>query len=323
MGLDIGSAAARILVVEGTAEKPRITGAAAVPIKTANDIAATTQAIHAAIAHVDADGIPVVAGIGGPDVVVRQLTIPRVPIARLLQILELQHREFGLLAPSDGVLDAQILGRTKTECTVLAVSAPKAIVENRLRLLEQASVMLEALDIDALAAMNAVQHLSRIESSELVVALLVADERSLLCLRSERGPVVVRYLDAGAAALIGALQKAGLPVPAPGATTPPPDGERTASACREIVRQMADEIRKSLAFYRSEYDHDALPRYVLAGWLRLPHFNRWLTEALHLQSPFEVADPFQAVPVNASPADTMNLAGPEFVQAFGLALRAQ
>jgi hypothetical protein len=42
-----------------------------------------------------------------------------------------------------------------------------------------------------------------------------------------------------------------------------------------------------------------------------------------LQAPFEVADPFNAVPLTASPADVGDFAGPEFVQAFGLALRAQ
>jgi type IV pilus assembly protein PilM len=325
VGLDIGKLGVRVVVLEGSPEKPRITGAAAAQIKIANGAAETTQAIHAALAHVDVTGVPVVAAIGGADIVVRQVTMPPVPPVRLLQVLELQHREFGLLAPEDGVLDAQILRRTKSDYAVLAVSAPKPLVEARLRLLEQASVKVETLEVEALAVMNALLHMSRPDGGELIVALVVGEEQSLLCLRSERGPVVVRYLDTGASALIARLQAAGLAVPSGASTKAPagPDGERQAEVCRDVVRQMAEEIRKSLAFYRSEYDRDGLPRYVLSGWLRLPQFNRWLTEALRLQAPFEVADPFNAVPLTASPADVGDFAGPEFVQAFGLALRAQ
>ena len=325
VGLDIGKGSVRVVVLEGTPEKPRLAGAAAAPIKVTNGAAETTQAIHAALAHVDATGAPVVAAIGGPDIVVRQVTMPPVPPARLLQVLELQHREFGLLAPEDGVLDAQIVRRTKSDYAVLAVSAPKPIVEARLRLLEQASVKVETLEVEALAVMNALLHVSRPDAAELVVALVVGEEQSLLCLWSERGPVVVRYLDLGASTLIGRLRAAGLSV-APSdlrKAAAGPEGDRQAEICRDVVRQMAEEIRRSLAFYRSEYDRDALPRYVLSGWLRLPHFNRWLTDALRLQALFEVADPFHAVPLSASPADTDEFTGPEFVQAFGLALRAQ
>jgi Tfp pilus assembly PilM family ATPase len=78
----------------------------------------------------------------------------------------------------------------------------------------------------------------------------------------------------------------------------------------------------SLAFYRSEYDRESLPRYLLSGWLRVHRLNRWLTEELRLESPFEVLDPFRAVRVTAAQGQTDETAGYEFVQAFGLALRA-
>src|SRR2546429_535005 len=145
-------------------------------------------------------------------------------------------------------------------------------------------------------AAAAATHLGRPDPRELLVALDVGEERAVLCLLSDRGPVVVRHLDVGASA--------------------------TGEQLRGAVRRVADEIRTSLAFYRSEYDRESLPRYLLSGWLRMRELNRWLTDELRLESPFEVIDPFRAIPVTAARGQTDESAGPEFVQAFGLALRA-
>jgi len=150
--------------------------------------------------------------------------------------------------------------------------------------------------VEALALLNAALHLGRPDPRELLVALDLGEERAVLCLLSDRGPVVVRHLDVGASATVERL--------------------------RGAVRRVADEIRTSLAFYRSEYDRESLPRYLLSGWLRMRELNRWLTDELRLESPFEVIDPFRAIPVTAARGETDESAGPEFVQAFGLALRA-
>jgi type IV pilus assembly protein PilM len=326
VGLDIGVGSVRAMVLEGTPDKARIAGTGAVPIAAGNGATTTAQAIHAALAQAGADGEPVVAAVGGPDVVVRQLTLPPLPPGRVLQALELQHRDFGLLPPSEGLLDAQILRRSKGDCQVLAVSAPKPVVEGRLRLLEQAAVKLRILEVEALAVLNAAIHLGRLDPHELLVALDLGQERAVLCLLSERGPVVVRYLDVGASAIVERLRGAGVDVPDTSAPLGTPeeaaDAGPVAEACREVVRRIADEIRMSLAFYRSEYDRESLPRYLLSGWLRVRRLNRWLTDELRLESPFEVIDPFQAVRVTAAQGAGDGAAGPEFVQAFGLALRA-
>jgi len=327
VGLDIGAEVVRAMVLTGTRDKARIAGIGAVPIAPRSGVSTTAQAIHAALAQAGADGEPVVAAVGGPDVVVRQLTLPPMPPDRVLPALELQHREFGLLPPSEGLLDAQILRRSKGECLVLAVSAPKSVVDGRLRLLEQAAVKLRALDVEALGVLNAARYLGRLEPRELLVALDLAEERAVLCLLSERGPVVVRYLDVGASAIVERLQSAAVAVPDARWPLQTPTGDAdagpVAGACRAVVRRIAEEIRMSLAFYRSEYDREGLPRYLLSGWLRVPRLNHWLTDELRLESPFEVLDPFRAVRVTAAVHGEINeSAGPEFVQAFGLALRA-
>ena len=123
------------------------------------------SAIHVALAQARADGEPVVAAIGGPEVVIRQVSLPPLPRTRIVSALEMQHREFGLLPPAEGVLDAQIFRRSNDagSTEILAISAPRALVEERARLLQQAAVRVKILDVEALALLNGVLYLTELE----------------------------------------------------------------------------------------------------------------------------------------------------------------
>ena len=100
--------------------------------------------------------------------------------------------------------------------------------------------------------------------------------------------------------------------------TPPPEFEPVVAA----FGRMAEDIRLSLTFYRTEYDRESLPRYALGGWADIPYIGRWLADRLGLSAPFEIMDPLQAVEVRATQIhDAPRPPGPQFLQAFGLALR--
>src|SRR5207244_418878 len=138
IGLDIGPAAVRALVLEGRPGKVSIAATAAVPVAAGHGNGATVEAIHACLARVRADGQPVV-------------------------------------------------------------------------------VELRPMDVEAPARLNAALLLGRPDPRELLVALDLGEERAVLCLLSDRGPVVVRHLDVGASA--------------------------TGEQLRGAVRRVADEIR--------------------------------------------------------------------------------
>src|SRR5205814_4789132 len=106
------------------------------------DAAETARAIHATLAQVSAEASSVVGAVGGPEIVIRQLALPAVPPSRILQILDVQRREFGLLSSEEGVLDAHVLKRSGEGTSVLAVTAPRVLIEARKRLFEQAAVNL-------------------------------------------------------------------------------------------------------------------------------------------------------------------------------------
>ena len=314
-GLDVGSGSAQALPSPA-------------PPPPAADPRELPPAIHAALADAGADGDPVIAAVGGSDVVIRQVSVPPVAPAKLLSAFGIQHRYLGLLPSGEPVVDAQILRKSKDGASneVLSVSVPRTRIEERLRLLQQAAVDVRILDVEPLALLNGAIHLTGLDPGELLVLLNIGRQTSVLCLFSEQGPVVARYLEVGAETFSEQLRLAFKLSPYStrdfARTLPAAEAPRAEAACREIVERMAEDIRLSLTFYRTEYDRESLPRYAIGGSVDLPYIGRWVADRLGLGAPLEVMDPFKAVEVRASETNAgLTASGPQFLQAFGLALR--
>lgn len=329
VGLEVGSGSVKALVLERHRGELMVSGRAMGALQPEAEPRQVAQAVHAVLAAAGAGGDPVVAAVGGAEVVIRQVSLPPLPASRILSALEIQHRELGLLPPGDAVLDAQILRRSRDGSTneVLSVSVPRPLLEERQRLLQQAAVQVRIMDVEPLALLNGALEITALEAGELLVLLYVEDRASVLCLFSERGPVVARYLDVGIRSFIEAVRVA-FNVPAAGLDAfvqnlPYTEMGRVQAACRDQLDRMAEDIRLSMTFYRTEYDRESVPRYALAGWTELPQLGRWLAERLSLTAPFEVMDPLRAVEVrlDGTGAGDPRAGGPQYLEAFGLALR--
>jgi type IV pilus assembly protein PilM len=324
----VGEGAVRALALERRRDDPVVVGVGRASIVGGAASQRLGRAMQQALADAGVHGEPVIAAIGGSDVVVRQVPLPPVPADRILPALELQHRDLGGLPSGESVIDAQILRRSRDGVSndVLSVSVPRPRVEERVRLFEQAAVPLKALDVEPLALLNGAIALTGLEPGELLVLLTVGVRSSVLCLYSDDGPVVARYLDAGAEALIEGLRKAFELSPyaardvarqVAGA-----DLARAEAACRPVIERMAEDVRLSLTFYRTEYDRDSMPRYAIAGHVEPPVMSRWVADRLGLGTPLELMDPLRALEVAGPPvAVDVVPAGPQFLAALGLGLR--
>jgi Tfp pilus assembly PilM family ATPase len=305
VGLDIGSGSVKALALEGRGGDLVITGLGSAPVAAETQVRQVSQAIHLAMADAGADGESVVASVGGPEVVIRQVTLPPLPAGRIIPALEMQYRDLGLHPPDESVLDAQILRSAKDKSTneILSVSVPRFLVDERVELLKQAAVNVRMLDVEPLAILNGALHLTGIETGELLVVVNIGRQNSVLCLFSEQGPVVARYLEVGAEAFIEqirvAFQLSPYSTESFVRTIAPAEAPKAETACRE-----------------------SLPRYALGGWADISYIGRWLADRLGLSAPFEIMDPLQAVEVRAvQVGDVPRPPGPQFLQAFGLALR--
>ena len=200
------------------------------------------------------------------------------------------------------------------------------MIEEFIALNDSAAVNVQTIDVEPLALLNGALHLTGLEAGELLVLLNVGRNSSVLCLFSEQGPVVARYLEVGAESFSEQMRVAfGLsPYSTENfiRTLPSTELGRAETACRDIVDRIAEDIRLSLTFYRTEYDRESMPRYAFGGWTDLPQVSRWIADRLGIGAPLELMDPFKSVEVKG-PQGTPEIRaqGPQFLQAFGLALR--
>src|SRR5262249_57422830 len=115
------------------------------------------------------------------------------------------------------------------------------------------------------------------------------------CRFSEQGPVVARYLDIGAETFAEHLQTALPGAAAAGGPLPAGDVPKAEAACREVVERIAEDVRLSLTFYRTEYDRESLPRYAVSGSPLPPYPGRGGGHPLPVGAPPRMLGAFPGV----------------------------
>src|SRR6266498_6116914 len=76
IGLDVGSGSVKALALEGRGHGLVITGLGSAPVAAETQAQTVNQAIHVAMADAGADSEPVIAAVGGSEVVIRQVSLP-------------------------------------------------------------------------------------------------------------------------------------------------------------------------------------------------------------------------------------------------------
>ena len=206
------------------------------------------------------------------------------------------------------------------------MSVPRALVDERSQLLKRASVHVKILDVEPLAILNGALHLTDLESGELLVVVNIGRQSSVLCLFSEKGPVVARYLEVGAEIFTEQIRVAFQLSPsrrrASRGRSRPAEAPKAEAACREVVERMAEDIRLSLTFYRTEYDRESLPALRARGLdghsLHRPLAGRPARALRAVRDHGSLPGRGRSRP---QIGDVPRPPGPQFLQAFGLALR--
>jgi type IV pilus assembly protein PilM len=267
-------------------------------------------------------------GVSGADVIVKHLLLPYMDdheVAGALRFEAKKHLPFDV---QNMVLDHQVLarhsGERKLEVLLAAVSQQR--LERALAPLRELGVEADIVDAAPLALSNALsQTIGRETTADAETRLLLdlGHRGSWLTLRHKGQPYFARRLDWGgahitqavAATLGGSLDRAEA-WKLDGASSLDQDGAE-AAATRKALERLADEVRRSVAYYSTlALLPPGFTLQVCGGTTRLAgltdHLARLLDMPVHLYSPLDAID--RGVPLAPS--------GPQFVQAYGLALRA-
>jgi type IV pilus assembly protein PilM len=270
-------------------------------------------------------------GIGGPDVIVKQLSLPLLDDSEVGPALRFEARKHLPFDPQGMILDFQIVGRYPTErkLDILLAAVSQEHAERHMAPLRLLGMEPDILDAAPLALTNAVVQGSDAQSPAHVL-LDIGNAASHLTLYQRGEPFFSRRLEFGGRNLSRAIAQ-GTQVPfeeaeewklAAGADQP---GFRVDWESREmravsdcLRHDLVDELRRSFAFYRTQgHLPDPLRLWLSGGAARLPGLGARLSEMLG--SPVLLFDPLQSR--EAPPGGAQHAGGPQFAQAFGLAMR--
>jgi type IV pilus assembly protein PilM len=268
-------------------------------------------------------------GISGPDVIVKQITLPLLDDSEVGPALRFEARKHLPFDPQGMIIDFQILGRFPTErkLDVLLAAVSQEHAEQHMAPLRLLGVDPDILDPAPLALSNAV--ISRSELDAARVLLDIGNSSSHLTLYQRGEPFFSRRLEFGGRRLTRAIAE-GTRVPfeeaeewklAAGADEPgfrvDWDSQEMQAVSDCLRGELVDELRRSFAFYRTQgHLPDPLRIWLSGGSARLPGLPARLAEMLG--SPVLLFDPMAATDGKRT-AETHG--GPQFAQAYGLSLR--
>ena len=341
-GIDIGSYSVKLLAAQGgvggsrywLAEARLPTGGDGLPVEASPETVARTIAScldSAGLATRGLHGVSV--GVSGTDVIVKQISLPIMDDDEVRSALRFEARKHLPFDPQVMVIDFQILGRYPAEkrLDLLLAAVSQERLSRRLEALKLLGMDADIIDAAPLALTNALVHRADLDHDAHVL-LDIGHTASYLTLYQRGEPYFGRRLEFGGRHLTEAIMKATC-VPfdeaeefklAAGADEPGflvdwnlPEMQAMAGALRTLL---SEELLRSLAFYRTLGRlPEQLNLWVSGASARLPGLAARLTEALGL--PVLMFNPVDFLSGEPRGGRRPTI-GPQFAQAFGLALRS-
>lgn len=336
IGLDIGSGLVKVAVVEHGRSGPELVKVAITPLLAdaivegeVMDPGIVTDAIRDALV---ATGIKkpkgVVTAVGGRDVIIKKIQIERVKEQQARELMRWEAEQHVPFDMESVELDFQILDPDGDglDMQVLLVAAKRELIENKLRLIVDAGLAPQVVDVDAFALHNAFE-LNYPEAMQGVVALVnIGNEVTNINILDEGVPILTRDITVGTRRFREDLQRErGLGGDEASALV---QGYDRSPHLEAIIDQRGEEIavgiERAAAFLASSSRTAGHLRgvYVCGGGARIPG----LAEALgaRLRMPVELANPLANLAVRDGALADLQIdeVAPLLMLPVGLALRA-
>jgi type IV pilus assembly protein PilM len=276
LGVDIGSSSIKILQAEQTKQGVRITRIAACPTPESSlkdgvivKVSEVAAAIQFAIRSAGIRASSAVAAIAGPGVIVRQIQVPKMTEQLLRKSIAFEASKYVSTSTEDNVVEFEILptSRDDGQMDVMIVASPRAMIDSRVKTLEEAGLEPIAIDVEAFAVLRAlIQHNRDQSLSDGTVAILdIGASHAEINLVCKGVLALTRTIPIAGDSLTNAVRNAMncdeseaeqakfaldftevLDIP-PGATTDP-----CLKVAQSLVDELLREIRRSVNYYQSQ-----------------------------------------------------------------------
>jgi type IV pilus assembly protein PilM len=331
-GLDIGSAAVKVIQLRRVAASYMVTRCAAVALPigavaegTITDTGAAVEAIRTAVGRAGITSTQATVGICGRELIIKKLQIPQVPHKELRDAIRIEAEHQIPFAVDEVFLDYHVITQQNRLIDLTLVAAKKSKVMEYHTVVRQAGLDPIVVDVDGFALGN---HLEVSGGAERERMALVDIGATMTKVAIVAGSVThfVRDVPFGGSRYTHAIAtRLGIPFDRAEALKTGAD-RRTGAAvvartCQAISRDLGREIQRTLD-YHAESDVTAthVVRILLVGGgAMLEGLDETLTSTLGL--PVQIARPFDTLAVDPACADTISSVGPALTLALGLSLR--
>lgn len=244
----------------------------------------------------------IAVAVGGDDSSFREVVLPALSEAELRQALPFEAKKHLFLESMTApVLDCQILGPAPPgedggmQIRVLLAATPASGRDFPLHVLARAGLEPEVVDLEPLAALNALLAVAggEAESGKALGLLDLGGRHSMLHITGRSGGVVSRPVGPGA-----------------------PSAGRSREDVVAFAETIIERVRETLTFYRGRHRAEVAKLFLSGGGTTLPGMADLLIEKAGLAA--AVFDPLNGLAPAAGEAQGAAAAGPRFVTACGL-----
>jgi len=263
--------------------------------------------------------------ISGPSVVVRYVLLPSMKKEELDSSMQFEAEKYIPFNINEVILDHQILEpNVGGKMRVLLVAAKKDLVQDKLKLLQEARLGINVIDVDSFALMNAFCLNDPDPNSTKIRALLnIGEGTSSVNILSRGLSYFTRDFLIGGGDITKALcDKLGIDIVSARELKHNPasrEGE-VAEISKPVLSNMLDEIKLSLSYYENQFGSGVDEIYLSGGSSNQAGLVQFFSENLGLTC--QLWDPTRALSLspNISKEELGNLKH-ELPVAIGLALR--
>jgi type IV pilus assembly protein PilM len=333
LGLDIGSSSVKMVQLSRDAAGYSVTAAAKAFIETdsrngspADDIA-TVRAITQCHRLARVPTKYTVCSVCGPDVAVRYFKFPPLPAEELQSAVALEAEQVCPFSMDDGVMDYQIIPNGSDSLRGVLVAATNRAVQQKEKLVKEATLAPVLMDIDGLALLNCLVQCEHDAGDQAMAVLNVGHTYTTLVIAGDNYIPFVRDTNyAGASITTGIIDKTGLTAEQISAVLFGDGGQPQSlvlpsleAACDPLV----EDVTGTLRFYAAQKKTLCVEKiFVCGGFAPAKGFVDILDRRLGAQA--VLWNPFDKIPCRAA-ADCEHMLrkeGPALAVAAGLAMRS-
>lgn len=341
LGIDIGSSSIKMVMLKDSRKGYRLEAFGIAPLPpeaivdgSLMDSTVVVEAIEGLLSSQRIRRKEVATGVSGRAVNIKKLSVPTMTKKELAESIRWDLENY-IGTQADGLYaDAEILQEVGDgQMDVLLVAAKKDIITDYAMALAEAGLKAVVVDVDGIAAQNAVEMVHGFDGSSTVAVINIGASVTSINIVSQGVTAFTRDVTVGGNLITEEIQKdlgisyeeaealkiggrAGEDVDA----IVPHEVERVIS---QVAGQIAGEIQRSLDFYANPINGRFDKIYLSGGTAKIPSLQRIISD--RSGAPVEVFNPFAGLHVDTKRFDPSYLddVGPIAAVAVGLGLRRE